>query len=430
MTYLIEKHVPLFSIPDASLATLRASDGYSAVRVEDGSRMTHAGGVWSPVSTPAGTPPAYLGQVATHCQTPTNLRVPAGATQANSRSRHIAIDDVINPRLVLDNWYGITETGPGGISTETASIESPVGTFTQVTFSGSATGTIANGGRLISDPVAGLTIRAGSTFYVRRFIQNAAGFCYYAFGQLSGQGSIEALAQAVSGLSDQTMGGTITTSAAGYLCPPSAILGMTQRPSIFVAGDSRANGMETAGTSGIAETGCIVRSFATGPAYINASMSSMAGSQFAASPMRIALAQYCSHVLCEYGTNDLAAGVTSAALIATIQGIQALCGNKPFYQTTIYPRTTSTDSWATTTNQTPIASESQRIAFNTAVRAGGLGFTGYIEQADVYESARNSGFFIVNGTANFYTTDGIHGTTAANVLMTASDKILASQFAR
>lgn len=44
--------------------------------------------------------------------------------------------------------------------------------------------------------------------------------------------------------------------------------------------------------------------------------------------------------------------------------------------------------------------------------------------------ARNSGLFIANGTASFYTTDGIHGTTAANVLMTASNHILASMFIR
>ena len=82
------------------------------------------------------------------------------------------------------------------------------------------------------------------------------------------------------------------------------------------------------------------------------------------------------------------------------------------------PRTTSTDAFATTTNQTPLSSEAQRVLYNTWVRAGcpispltlaavavgtasalyagqtGHPLTGFFDTAATVETSLNSGFWL------------------------------------
>jgi hypothetical protein len=52
----------------------------------------------------------------------------------------------------------------------------------------------------------------------------------------------------------------------------------------------------------------------------------------------VALGQYCSHIGCEYGINDLDLGsFPSSQLIATIQSIINIFPGKPFFQSTLDP---------------------------------------------------------------------------------------------
>jgi lysophospholipase L1-like esterase len=155
----------------------------------------------------------------------------------------------------------------------------------------------------------------------------------------------------------------------------------------------------------------------------------------------------CSHVLCAYGTNDVAAG----AALGTIQA-NAIAAWQLFddarlqvFQTTITPTTTSTDSWATTANQTISGSNAVRVSFNDWLRDGapissafvavatGSGgsalragdplhpLAGYFETADSVESGRNSGKWAASKTA-----DGIHPNAAGHLLMAAA--ILTASF--
>jgi hypothetical protein len=87
---------------------------------------------------------------------------------------------------------------------------------------------------------------------------------------------------------------------------------------------------------------------------------------------RLAFASRCKYTLGMLGSNDL----NAANPINTIQVNAILLwrrlatrGTKAFYST-IIPRTTSTDTWTTLTNQTPFASETTRVAFNTWMRDG------------------------------------------------------------
>lgn len=130
---------------------------------------------------------------------------------------------------------------------------------------------------------------------------------------------------------------------------------------------------------------------------------------------RYPLAKYADTAIVEYGTNDFNANASLP--VATLQGyftaiaanLRAL-GVQKVICVTIPPRTTSTDSFATTVNQTPInaafaaGAGSPRGIMNAWMRGGGGGsYDGYIDLADAVESARDSGVWAVGNTA-----DGIH----------------------
>jgi hypothetical protein len=113
---------------------------------------------------------------------------------------------------------------------------------------------------------------------------------------------------------------------------------------------------------------------------------------------------------------------------------------------TLLPRNTSTDSWATLINQTVGSQESQRLAFNQWIRAGlpvnsstlqpvAVGTSGallsgqvghpvssWIDTAAQLDStgSSDSGKWIVNGTANYATTDGMHPTPTASQILSGA----------
>lgn len=156
-----------------------------------------------------------------------------------------------------------------------------------------------------------------------------------------------------------------------------------------------------------------------------------------------------THAICQYPINTLNAASTfngSATAVLNFWNWVAAQGVE-LWQTTVSPSNRSSDAWATPGNQTPGLSNNgnhiARIGFNdwvrdgaptvagvvvaagsvdpTALRAGAVGhpLTGYIEVADSVETARNSGIWITNGTANYMTADGTHPSAAAHALMSA-----------
>ena len=118
-----------------------------------------------------------------------------------------------------------------------------------------------------------------------------------------------------------------------------------------------------------------------------------------------------THHVIELGINDLATN-TAVQLQANIERLASFWvrRGRRVYGTTITPKSSSTDAWATTANQSADGSNAQRVAYNTTLRAGGVAnLTGYFEFADQLESARNSGIWKAPG----YTADGLHGTATA-----------------
>jgi hypothetical protein len=125
------------------------------------------------------------------------------------------------------------------------------------------------------------------------------------------------------------------------------------------------------------------------------------------------------------GTNDV--GRTLVQMQTDLTTIWTALSNRGMkvHAGTIPPGTTSTDSWATTANQTKKATEATRVAFNDWIRTTPAPLAGYVETADACETARNSGFWKVNGAANYATTDGTHPTDVIHQAMGAAINLAA-----
>lgn len=371
---------------------------------------------------------SYTGLIATRCLAPITLNTTN--KQLMSRSPHYARTAITSLQIVIPNWYVLPsgahgETGSGDDATVTASIEYPAGVFTQILFGGSASGTVPNGGQLLSD-VCTVTIPDRALFWVRIFWDGGSGGVLTVGHDLDGTSRPGCgLEVAVSGLTDKTLAGTVT--AADNEFSPVAIIGTTDRASVVIVGDSIGLGDTAKETNGdvAGDFGVVARSIGPHYAYASLCQNGDQGEDFVASHTnRAALFQYASHLICEYGSNDLyTVNASAAVVLATLQTIwgymTALGAGKYAYQTTITPRTASTDSWATTGNQSQISAtvNARRIDLNGQIRALPAGLTGYSEVADAVETARDSGVWRVTGAANGYTADGIHPNTPGSMLV-------------
>ncbi|HEY6019284.1 MAG TPA: SGNH/GDSL hydrolase family protein, partial [Candidatus Paceibacterota bacterium] len=110
------------------------------------------------------------------------------------------------------------------------------------------------------------------------------------------------------------------------------------------------------------------------------------------------------------GLNDLSLGSrTKAQIEADIQTMlgQSNLTGKNTYKTTVGPRSTSTDSWATTANQTPAVDGNMADlnGFNADIRAGLANVQVVIDWADAAMSARDSD---IHKAPPAGTTDGTH----------------------
>jgi hypothetical protein len=157
---------------------------------------------------------------------------------------------------------------------------------------------------------------------------------------------------------------------------------------------------------------------------VNAAIPGDAASYFqstSGSFRRLVNAGKCNSAIIEYGSNDLVLGETAAQVEAINLNLAtnvSRLGVAKVFLTTLAPRTTSTDGWATTAHQATMSFESQRVAYNTWVRAncpvdpttlapvavGTSGallagsfrhpITGIFDTAATVESSLNSGFWL------------------------------------
>jgi hypothetical protein len=134
-----------------------------------------------------------------------------------------------------------------------------------------------------------------------------------------------------------------------------------------------------------------------------------------------------THIFNQYGHNDIAGGASLGTVLASAQamyaGMKAAVPGVPIIQMCQTPASTSTDTFATTANQTAQtpgwgSSSSVRGQFDdTYIRTNGsaLGNGGYVDPNVALEylysentPSSESSIWIANGTASAYTGDGVH----------------------
>lgn len=339
----------------------------------------------------------------------------------NSRIKHRAYEKITSLKLVYANWYVGSASGNhpyaetnGGSRTIAASIEYPRGVITRCKFGGSFSTVQAAGDTTVTDDLP-ILIPEGAEFWVRSWQDAGSDTLIYSASVPASDADQNATEYGTAGAyPDKTASGTITSLSLAVSYGPVAIVGQTARSGALIVGDSRAWGTGDAMDVTL-DAGTVGRSVGREFAYINACRSGeRAGEMLASGAKRAALAQYCTHVIAEYGTNDIhSEGVSAATLKTRLEGIIAMFPALPVYIATLEPNTTSSDSWATIANQTVHANNAVRVAHNAAVRAGTIvGAKGYFEIADALESGRDSGKWKVTGVANGYTADGNHPTPA------------------
>jgi hypothetical protein len=319
-----------------------------------------------------------------------------------SRREHYAhgSGDISALQTIDINRYisSINTTSTGAIHTIKRYIEYPAGVFYQVLWAGASTVSLSAGGRVVSDIVAGLTIPAGAKFWERTVILTTATIPII----------ILPAGSDVLGVDDGNVSGDLGNSGT---VPPTtglntlgcqAIIGTvnaTAARSFVVIGDSLVFGaLDDTGVGTRHGSGWVARMLDNlGLPYFKWCLGGQQATDQAALIATINAdvgVMGFTDLIVQSGLNDLRLGRTKAQIETDYQTIFAAANitGKRKYLTTITPRSTSTDAWATTINQTAQTDGNMAdlTGLNTDIRAGQANAFGFIEAADAAMSARDS----------------------------------------
>lgn len=383
-------------------------------------------------------------------------------TWGNSRILQVAPCDISAPALSFRNYYdGDKATGIGTITVK-AAIEYNGLTYPVYFRGGTSVAIEAGAGGVVSEPAGVPLIPRGASYYIRTNVLVTSGQKWpHMMTSRSGDG--EGSTKGTGGNTDQSTSGTITAASEGVytaeavLCANPSISGASTRiPVVAGLGDSVTYGIGE--DSPETDKGYLIRAinnqFATikldrGGSTANLWVNSPTGTS--GSTRRLPQLQAASTFVEAFGVNDLNGSRTLLQLQTDCLAIwnQAkACGVERVFRTTLTPWTTSTDSWATTTNQTVKSWEATRVAFNEWIRnrapidpisrvptitgqpnallsgQPGHPLYGYFDTADAVETSRNSGIWRVGYV---YVTDaqGVHPSPdGAAAMATAIDTTL------
>lgn len=381
---------------------------------------------------------AYLGLVCTRCQT---LGTPnATYSYVQSRSFHFARTAFNQLQVMLPGWFqGYGENTLTGNVVYQAWLEYPIGTLYQFKWSGSGSVTATAGSCTpLSDVLALPNIPNGATVYLNVLadFHLTYGACYgwpvtaYAAG---GDGCL----LGTSAFSAPT-GGAIGLTAGAAPIFPMALVAPTNKPAVFIMGDSRQVGYgDTADSSG--DTGEFARLVGSQFAYFNGgSGGEQAATALGITPYawnygaavtasgfanRSLVAPYTTHVMSGYGVNDMNQGsATNSGCESYIQQCWGLVPHKPIFQATIMDFTVSTDNFKTIANQSgsgtpyhwaPLGANISN-AINTWLRAYPAGLNYLVDVSSAIETSThgnglNSGQWPADGVTQYLSTpDGLH----------------------
>jgi lysophospholipase L1-like esterase len=337
-------------------------------------------------------------------------------TTQNSKMRFITKFACSDLRLMYANVYDSETYTPNDIVIRVA-LELATGTVVPVFFSGKRSVTIEGGGFAISDPIS-VKLAAGDYIYPRTFltVANATDDWPQQRARLFDAG--ERTERGV-GLADMSLTGTIGTGSQFAYGPIAVGATLPNAPAnVALFGDSIIHGQGESADP--ANFGFASRALNGKNPYLRLARPGEQASQFEVAGLYIrgSLAISSDYAICNYGLNDLIASASVATLQADLVAAWTLLttAGLSVYQCTLTPKTSSTDTWATTANQTPnLPDEARRVTINDWIRTTPAPLSGYFETADAVESARNSGLW-----KPLYTNDGTHPLAIGHAAMAAT----------
>ena len=346
-------------------------------------------------------------------------------TQTTYRQKFaVGVEDTSDLRLIYANWHmpNTTETPGANTIMVRASVEYPSGTFHPLFFSGRRTLTLEPGAQIMSDALSGICIPAGAQAWVRTHVSVASVGEKWPLGVTTIPADLEGN---VAG-ADRNDNGTVPNVFA-YAYGPLAIMGTTRNPtrSVAMVGDSIMHGQADTPN----DMGFVVRAINGQWGWTNLARASEQARHFATSGRYRTgvIGAGADTVICNYGSNDINANRTVAQIKADLVEIwrRLSAQGAEVYQTTITPRPTSTDTWKTLDGQTPHTNDAVRREINEWLRTlkhpflkGVMDVTNAVEQSSVVDGAIvYSGKWMVNGTNNWMTNDGVHPSPAAHLAM-------------
>jgi len=357
-------------------------------------------------------------------------------------------------RICYGNYY--SNGGPGEVAglnaiTVEGGIElaSPV-TTVMAAWSGAKTITIQPGTQVCSDPIpidmpangtawlrTGVTVSSGQFWPTANYFFSGAGDAYYestsATSQIGNTGSMTL-----------PSGGVQSPTSTGF--PVTAILGTpkTKIRSGIIIGDSISIGVAD-GSDGNGNYGFISRSFANNNipyAKLGRQSETIQSEAGAAGYLRRLYFRHATVAVTNAATNDIPTGRTLAQLQAdlTTLWMSLKARNLKIYHVLVFPRTTSTDSYATPGNQSyysaAYAPGGVKDQLNTWIKTQvGILIDGYFDPAPYIEDAANPGKWatVASPAAQYtptgaMTTDGTHPNVLSSAALTTPFTAYAAGF--
>lgn len=320
------------------------------------------------------------------------------------RYAHVMNTECTSLQLAYANFYptATSESSNANAITIAVSIEYN-SQITRLFFNGERNKTLSQGGMAVTDPIL-KSIKKGETFYTRTWVSVPVDTNTYPQGI-----ALDSALGDGKGTGDLSLNTGALTSSTEQGYGPAAIVGVPVNDdavAFALIGDSIvANG------SG---DGWPVRAVQNNYGYTILSRPSSTVDSMEVSSgnvYRLRLAKYCTHAIVNYGTNDFNGTSTLATMVDHFQDLWTLLQGLgiTIYHSTTMPRTTSTDSWSSIENQTPVSANSyntKRATFNANLRGDAYKSFG-IKVLDVAKAVETDSTS-AGVWKKLYTSDGIH----------------------
>ena len=341
-----------------------------------------------------------------------HTKLSGGSTQTETSSFVVRMTDDAS-----DIQIGFANPGDGLPVTIKCAV-SISGTVYPLHFNGQRTKLIDLKGIAFTDPL-GVKLAKGTDITVRTFSDAGSGNTV--------QPNLENYSSGLGGKIanvDYADSGTITAATA-YMFGPSLVIGKCANPCVAYLGDSIGDGSNN--TLAVGWFRQKYGSFASNSYHagkdvniLHLAVSGRTAEPFASDWWwQTQLLQFADIAVVELGVNDLLGVVTTETMQARLQALWDTCYLKGMkvWAVTMTTKTTSTDSWATTANQTPTNGTNFttiRSALNTWIKTTPSPLVGYIDLASGLMDATSTNVWKAG-----YTTDGLHPSQANSTVLNA-----------